>query len=152
MKRGLLLKKTKKNDRLLIFSDVYLNFKARRIYLFFMFSTGHKYLLKVLLLRHATIPRTWFRWAMPKCSGSHILTCLVHHATLSEFGPIREENTFFTRDNSLATYSGMPKIFHYFAYDTLWRMCPNYVTCYMIMSESIRTAGVQGKGVFKLRL
>jgi len=44
---------------------------------------------------------------MPQCSGTHLLTRLVQHATLSESGPIRACS--YTRDNPLVTYSGMPK-------------------------------------------
>ena len=35
------------------------------------------------------MPGTWIRSAMPQCSGAHLLTRLVQHATLSESGLIR---------------------------------------------------------------
>ena len=60
----------------------------------------------------------------------------------------------------LVTYSGMPKTCHYFTYDPLRRACPNdvacmdplIVACYMGMSESIKTAGLLGIGVFSVPL
>ena len=116
------------------------------------------YTEKAHLKRHTTIPGTWFRRTMSQCSGTHLLTRLVQHATLSESGPIR--TCSYTRDRDLITYSGMPKICYYFTYDPLRRACPNdvacmdplIVVCYMGMSKSIRTAGVPDIGVFSVPL
>ena len=71
---------------------------------------------------------------MPHCSGTHLLTLLVQHATLSESGSIRACS--YTQDNSLVTYSGKPETCYYFTYDALIEVC------YMGMPESITTAGV----------
>ena len=64
---------------------------------------------------------------MPQCSGTHLLTRLVQHATLSESGPIRS-SLLYPRQ-PLVTYSGMPKTCNYFTYDPLRRACPNDVAC-----------------------
>ena len=95
---------------------------------------------------------------MPQCSWTHLLTHLVQHATLSEYGPIK--TCSYTRDNPLVFYSVMPKTCHYFTYDPLKRECPNdvacidqlIVACYIGMSESIRTLGVMGIWVFRVPL
>ena len=57
----------------------------------------------------------------------------------------------------MVSYSGMPKICHYFTYDPFRMAClndvecidPSIVACYMSMSESIRTAGFLGIGFFQ---
>ena len=82
-----------------------------------------KYNVKTHFKWHVTIPGTWVTRAMPQCSGTHILTRLVLHATLSESGPIRACS--YTRDNP----SSLIVACHYYTYDPLRRACPNDLAC-----------------------
>ena len=67
----------------------------------------NSYTVKTHLKWDATIPGTWVITAMSQCSGTHLLTRLVQHATLSESGPTRACS--YTREKPLVTYSGTLK-------------------------------------------
>ena len=96
--------------------------------------------------------------AIPQCSGTHRLTRLGQHAIFSESSPIKACS--FTRYNPWSLIVACQKYFIKFPFNPLRTACANdvafmdplIVACYMGMSESIKTAGLLGLGVYRVPL